>query len=272
MPMEFERLDPPGDLGSPAVDAPEPGLRALVVDLCLHPRRAMTALAAHPGRRWVWPLLALVVVTACATLAGTAQSQAYSREVAMVQVQRAMKDNPEMMGDQSAEVTVGRMTSGSTGAVMTGIGVIGGVVGVVVGILVAAAVLHFVGTVLGGQQTYTQMLAVSSWAHAPFVLREILRTGAHLLGHWDPNPQGLAGLVACSPLAEDCHPSYLQPVLAQIEVWNVWYWVLLGVAVAVVCHVSWRKVVVALVVLVGLQVALGLVGVAAGRTMSGMFG
>jgi hypothetical protein len=138
-----------------------------------------------------------------------------------------------------------------------------------VGLNPAAAVFHFLGTLLGGQQTFSQMLAVTAWCRVPLVFQYALRAVDGLLGHYDPNPNGLAGLVASDGLKAFARPSPLGPLLAQVSVWNLWMLVLFLIAVRIVCHVSARKALVAVAVYVALVILLGEVGVGFGSVMAG---
>lgn len=259
-------------LGTDASGNGRDPLLGLVRDIVIRPSQAMRRLAAHPGRRWWFPVIALALVTTAATVAGLPASQRFTQQVALSQAQRDVEDNPEMMGDRSPEEIAAFTSGGAFAAVGIGGAVVGALLGGLIGVAVAAAVLHLLGTVLGGQQTFTQMLTVVSWAHVPFVGRELLRLGHHLIGGFDASPAGLSGLVAADPFDPEATASYLTPVLAQIELWNVWYWALLVIGVAVVAHVARRKALVGVVVLVVCQVALGLAAVAASRALGGIMG
>jgi hypothetical protein len=260
---------------SPVPSSPTPSdlrLRSLAVDIIRRPTRAMTRLAAQPGRRWVWPVVVLALLGAAATAAGMPAAQRYQSQVTLVAAERMADRNPEAMNGKSPAEVAAMSSSGQFAAIGTAVALVGALIGVLVGVAVLAAVLHFLGTALGGQQTFTQMLTIVSWAHVPLIFREALRLIYHLLGRWDPSPAGLSGLVACRPSDAECVRSYVGPLLAQIDLWNVWYWFLLVLGVAVVAHISRRKAVIGVSVVVLLQVVLGLVGVFAGRALAGLGG
>ena len=134
--------------------------------------------------------------------------------------------------------------------------------GPVIGVVVVAAILHMLGTILGGQQTFTEMFTVTTWARVPLVLGALAQTVQHVLGGWDPNPRGLSGLVAPDPLDPEAQRSYLEPLLAEIELWNLWYLALLVIAVWAASRVSGRKAAIAVLVYVAFRIALGSAGVA----------
>jgi hypothetical protein len=163
-------------------------------------------------------------------------------------------------------------TSGALGAAMSSAAVVGAAVGVIAAVLVVAAILHLLATLVGGQQSFTQMLAVTSWARAPFVLGAVLWLVYVVTGHYDPSPNGLSGLVAPDPLESGAEGSLLQPVLAQVELWNLWYVGLLAVAVREASRVSARKAVAVVAVVLLLEIGLGLMGVWMGRAVGGLMG
>ena|GEM_PF-2310833 len=246
------------------------GLGALLKDTLLHPRRAMIRLAAKPGRRWFAPLLLLVLVTAAAAVSGLPASKEYRDAVQRVAVERAMK--AQLESGAATQEDVDRALAFTNNPAVTGIGVFFAILAPIVGVLIVAAIMHMMGTVLGGQQTFTQMFTVTTWARLPIVFGLLVQTVQHLMGGWDPNPRGLSGLVAVDPLAAEAQKSYLGPLLAEIELWNLWYLGLLAIAVWAAARLSGRKAVIAVLVYVALRVALGEVGVVLSNLMSGFGG
>lgn len=273
-PRTFADAPPPSvpAVGGSEVSGGPDTLPALLRAVVVAPAAAMRRLAARPGRWWVVPIAALALATTAATAAGLPAGQRFSTQLALAQARQMAERQPQMMGDQSPEDVAAFTSGGAFAAIGAGTALLGALLGGAIGIAVAAAALHLLGTVLGGQQTYTQMLTVVSWAHLPFVPRELLRLVYHIMGGFDPSPQGLSGLVAPDPFVRGAQASYLTPLLAQIEVWNLWYWALLVIGVAIVAHVSRRKALVGVIVLVLCQIVLGLGGVAASRSLAGMFG
>jgi hypothetical protein len=128
-----------------------------------------------------------------------------------------------------------------------------------------AAAFHLVGTVLGGQQTFSQMLSSVSWARLPLVFQEGLRLVVWgLAGNYDASASGLSGLVQAD--------SFLHPVLAEVTIWNLWTLALLAVAVREVCRVDTRKAVAAVAVLLLLRVGVAEVAIGIGRALGSVFG
>jgi hypothetical protein len=173
---------------------------------------------------------------------------------------------------QSVEGMVALTTSGPLGTVTGVVAVVGAVIAPILAAMAVAAVLHLLGTVVGGQQTYTQMFTLVSWARVPLVVGGLLWLAYAATGHFDPNPDGLSGLVAADPLAGGGKASFAEPALAQVEVWNLWYVALLALAVRAASRVSLSKAAVVVAVLVAVEVALGLAGVSISRMFAGAFG
>ncbi len=242
------------------------GLVALTKAVVLRPHTAMSRLVAHPDRRWLIPLAAMVIMTVAATVAAFPARKQYEFAVTLQQLeQMEERGQTAAFGDRSAAEmaefasTAGRVTS-----------LIGAVLSPVIALLLVAAVLHFLGTVLGGQQTFTQMLSAISWARIPLILQAALRA-TYLVagGHYDPYTSGLEGLVAPAAMQELATPSPWQPILAQLSVWNLWMLALFVIAVRVVSRVSLRKALMAVGAYLVLVLLLGEAGVGFGRFMAG---
>jgi len=257
------------ELDDPSIE-PDPdvgrmGPLALLRDVVLRPSAAMRRLDAQPGRRWWLPLTVLAVLSALnAAVLGPRIA------VAAMQAFQAGQLPPGV----SAEAMSAMPASGTVGMLAAVTGVIGAVFGVVVGALLAAAILHFVGTVFGGQQTFNAVLTTTSWARLPLILRSIVQLawfGTHP-GAFDANMGGLSGLVADAEKPAEAAASFWAPLLARVEVWHLWYLVLLVFAVRATSKVTRGRAMLIVAVYVLLGIGAGLIGTAIGRAMSGFAG
>jgi hypothetical protein len=237
------------------------GFIALIRATIVTPSRAMRDLADRPGRRWIVPILLTAAFGVLTAIVG---------RDAMLAAARAELDA------QMAAMPSGALTDESRAAIDMSLGfgfvlaAIGALVGPIVAAFVIAALFHLGGTILGGQQTYAQMLAASAWARLPLAFQEMLRFAAALVGVWDPNQAGLSGLVA-GP-GGDAEPSYWAPLLAELSLWNVWSLCLLGIAVHVVSKVSARKAAGLVLAFVVLKLVVGAAGVVVGRFSASLAG
>jgi hypothetical protein len=232
----------------------------------------MRRLAAHPNRRWLAPLLVLAVLSAATAVASLPAQQRYSRIVGAAQARAMAERNPRAFeqAGMTADEAVEMSSQGAFAGVAAVLAIVGGVMGPIVGALAGAAALHFLGTVLGGQQTFGQMLTATAWGRLPFVFQGVARLLYAVAGGYDPRPDGLAGLVAPDPFTPFAVESPLGPLLAQVSVWNLWALGLFVVAVYAVSRVSYRKAVTAVVIYVALIVLLGETQVGIGRVLSGV--
>ena len=268
--MEID-IDGPTPEVTPAGDAQRTGVLSLARDIVLHPTAAMRRLAANPGRLWLVPIIALAVLSAAVVVVTLPARERHDTAATIAQYQQMAERNPQMFGNQDPDDVVKMATAGPTRAIGRITGLAAALIGPFLIALVTAAVLHFLGTLLGGQQNYTQMLTVNAWSRIPLVLQSALRLVVWgVAGTYDPSPNGLAGLVAADASQAFTKPSPWGPVLAQISVWNLWTLALLFVAVRVVCHVSARKALVVMAIYVGLILVLGEAGVGFGRVVSGL--
>jgi len=248
-------------------DVLDPGqtmtLRALAGAILRRPRVALEDVALRPGRRWLVPVLALAIVaSASAVAAMPARQEALRSQMAEARA-RIGDRGAEMDAEQAAQTEA---AMGMAFRVSAASSAVAAVITPFVALLAVAAALHLFGTVMGGQQSFGQMLAVASWARVPLVFQEALRLVFHLAGGFDVSPKGLSGLVATDGA------SPWGPVLAEVSVWNVWSLALLALAVATVSRVSRRKGAAAVVGVVALRLAAGEVAVAMAHFFSNFGG
>lgn len=272
--MAFDDADPLDDNPVPAPSAMDVRLKPwqLLWDCIVSPAAALGRAAERPGwRRWIWPLglLALLQVAAFAL-----QTPARNRFNAAVE-EASPPEVQVQMGDAAvAGQAMPAATGGASGMNLVGTvaGTVGIPVGILLGTLLVAAVLHFVGTVLGGQQGFGAVFAAAAWAKTPLVLGAVLKLGAAVAGNYDFSPEGLSGLVAPDPLAQKATQSYLAPLLAQVDLWKLWHLALLVVLMTVVARLSRGRALAAVGLLLLLRILSGVAGVAIANMVGGLGG
>jgi hypothetical protein len=230
------------------------GLRGLLRAIVLSPARAMRALAAEPGRRWVVPTVCWALLAVPAVFLSANATRAAAQAEMTAQLQRI--DDPKLAAQQEQAAEFGLGIAVVVGAVAAAVGPF-----VVLGIL--AGLFHLVGTLLGGQQTFSQMVGAVAWARWPLVFQAAARLVYAAMGGFDARPDGLAGLAETT--------SFASAFLAEVSVWNLWSLLLLLIAVREVCRVSKGKALAAVAVFVVVKLVLGTAGVAVTRAMSSMF-
>lgn len=260
-------FDEPAFSSAGATEVARLGVMRLVVDVLLRPGPTFRRLAEHPGRSWLVPLMAFVLLSTALALvvALSPQTGEITRARITSQMSQASAEISEEQRAQVAEFSA----SGAMRAFAVVSALLGGLVGSLLGLLVVTALFHLLGTVMGGQQSFTQTLTVTAWAGLPLILGLVVKLVAALLGTVDPSPAGLSGLVV-DPVSGAS--SLLAPVLSQVELWHLWSLALYVLAVRAVARISLGKAVFAVAVLVGLQVASGMVGVFVSQAFRGMSG
>jgi hypothetical protein len=148
------------------------------------------------------------------------------------------------------------------------------IVGLWIRWLVWAGVLHLMGTMVGGNNSFGQMFRAVIWCWAPLLLRGLLQcifvvTSGELIK--TPGLKGLA--IPPDPLPGEivAPPGIgqlaLRSLLAQIDLFQVWSFLLLIIAVVVTARLSRKK---ALFITLVVWVVLALVGMLP-ELFSGMF-
>lgn len=220
--MSFS-FDPTADTS--LAEAPRgPGILSLMVWIWVRPRRALEGVYA--GRTWLFliPLLIAIIVFA---LNGIVQ--------APLQAQITHQENLARMREQIPPAEFANLPPEMLAApppqpvVLTLLAALGPLL---LAWFIRPAVLHLLGLLVGGQNSYSILLRMTAWASFPLILRALLQTiyaGATQQPVVGP---GLSGLVG---------PGVLAAVLGQIDLFALWYVALLGLAVAISSRLSRNK-------------------------------
>ena len=137
--------------------------------------------------------------------------------------------------------------------------------GILLGWLLRAALLHLSSMALGGRQSFGSVYRASAWASFPLLLRTAVQLLYVLAGGGMIAGEGLSGLLAAAPAADgvaQAAPSIPAILLSRVDLYTIWYVILLGVAVAAAGKLSRGKAAAVVVVYVVLSLSdcLGSVG------------
>ncbi len=238
----------------------------LIWNTVRRPRQGMHQLAQGSTRLWLVPVVALALLSVAATAVSLPAKERYDQVVSAAQMRRIAERNPGAFGNQDPEAVMEMATSSGVRSITRVTALGGSAAAPFVATLLIAALFHFLATLLGGQQTFGQMLVATAWARWPLAFQAALRAAVWgATGSYDPQPNGLAGLVAPVSPEALAKPSAWGPLLAQLSVWNLWMLLLLLIAVVVVARLSVRKGLAVLLVYLLLLLALGEIGVLFGR-------
>lgn len=233
--------------------AKAPGFFRLVGGMLVRPRPTFAAIKENGRRTWIiMALIACILVMLPPIVSGpiTARQSAEAFQQAQAQ-----------FGNQAGSGVVSGDSADGTGVVVaeapafisspiftTVIPAIGGVLGLVIGWLLWGGALHLLGSMVGGRNTFSQMLQTVVWAWIPYGIRNVVQaiyiavTG-ELIAH-----PGLSGFVAPEPTPEGAFfttPNtgqlVLQSLLGRIDVYLFWNLALLLVGIMVMSQLPRRK-------------------------------
>lgn len=94
--------------------------------------------------------------------------------------------------------------------------------------LVVGGLVHLIMTLLGGRGSSQQVLNVNAWAMLPFAIRDLVRAAAMLSSNQLLTGLGLTGF---APAGEGNLYLYLAALFGLIDIYLIWYIILLGVGV-----------------------------------------
>ena len=109
------------------------------------------------------------------------------------------------------------------------------VLGIYLGWLLLGWLLHLGLTLLGGRLSSQQVLNVTAWSLLPFALRDVVRTVAMWNNGQELTTLGLSGF---APMGEGPTLLFLAALLAYLDIYLLWHWLLLGKGLNVGANLS----------------------------------
>ena len=213
-----------------------------LLSLITRPRAVFAEMTSEARATWLTPMLVLTVTAILVVVvAGYLKTQA-----AMMGEIELPPDwqywSPDM---QQNYMQAQQATQGAT--FMYIIPLVGALTALWVGWILVAGLLHLGSTLLGGRGSMQSALNVVAWASLPFALRDILRVIFMLTaGHVIASP-GLSGFAASTGL--------LSQLLARVDLFWIWYLVLLVVGFSIADGLPRNKAVLGVVVVLLLVLA-----------------
>ncbi len=222
----------------------------------IHPRQEIQRLAAEERSAWLVPMLVLTVML----LLRIAVSGHYQAQAAALGQTTLPADWQWWTTDmQNNYMQAMQATQGPVFVYI--IPALTSLARLWLGWLILGGLLHLASTLLAGRGSMRSVLNLSAWALLPFALRDLLRVGYMLIVHHAIASPGLSGFGGVL---------FVTQVLASLDVFLLWFAILLVLGLRVTDNLPTRKAVlgVALVLLVVLLVQGGLGTLTA--TLSGM--
>jgi hypothetical protein len=205
----------------------------LILPLFIRPRATLSRIAASNRANWRAPILLLVLAAVIrALVAGSINAAANTGgEVALPPGFEFY--TPEQMAQfqQAATAT-------NTPTFNYILPALGAVLGVVVVWFIVGWLLHLVLTLLGGRGTSQATLNVAAWASLPFLLRSVVQIVAMLVTDQAISSPGISGF---APTMEGFFSGLLTSVLGQIDLYWVWFIILLFIGARIVSQLAGIK-------------------------------
>lgn len=216
--------------------APNPrrfGFKQILAFL-IHPHQGVERLAAEEKPAWMTPMLVLSVMFLLRTIV-SGYLQAHAAAMGQTSLPAdwqfwttAMQNNYM----QAIQATQGPVFVYVIPAVI-------GLAKLWLGWLIVGGLLHLASTLLGGRGSMRSVLNLAALACLPFALRDLLRVVFMLIAKHPITSPGLSGFGGIL---------FLSKVLASVDVFFVWFAVLLGMGLRVTDNLTVGKTVVAVVV------------------------
>jgi len=252
-------FDPTAVQAAPA-SPHSPNLLALLAGIWFRPGRTLRAVAAGPAWLWTVPFFIALALTVGLAFASVPARDALQREKIQAQMEASLQELPPELRDSPPE---GYADVPEPSPVLTlWLPMVSAVAGILFGWLLRAAVLHVSSMALGGRQSFGAVYRASAWASFPLLLRSAVQLIYLLVGGGMSAGAGLSGLLAVAPVAAGgaapAAPSILAILLSRVDLYTIWYVILLGVAVAAAGKLSRGKAAVVAAVYVALSLLIAL--------------
>ena len=219
-----------------------------LLSLITRPRAVFSEMTSEARATWLTPMLVLTVTAILVVVvAGYLKTQA-----AMMGEIELPPDwqywSPDM---QQNYMQAQQATQGAT--FMYIIPLVGALTTLWLGWILVAGLLHLGSTLLGGRGSMQSALNVVAWASLPFALRDLLRVVYMLVTKHSIASAGLSGFAASA--------GFLSQLLAHVDLFWIWYLVLLVIGFAIADGLPRNKafvgVIVVLLLVLAAQAGLG---------------
>ncbi len=250
---------------------------SFLVGIWVRPRKTLEQAAEHPGWHWLIPMILVALLTAAQVwVTAPIQQQMTQEQIEkMMQQQREEIQKTAPKGQMAPEIPETPPPSIPL-APMIILGVVTGTFGLIIIWLVRAGVLHLLAMALGGRHRFGQMFAMTAWASMPTTLRQIEQIAYSLFTHRLVQNPGLSWLVSKptagqNPLeaATKSLQNPLIPLLREIDIFTIWYLVLLFVGIGVTARLSRKKTAVVWVIYLLLAAAVYVLPALAMKAVAG---
>ena len=251
-------FDPTAVQAAPAPPR-SPNLLALLAGIWFRPGRTLRAVAAGPAWLWTIPFLIALALAVGLAFASEPARDALQRERSQAQMEARLQELPPEMRESPPEEFTD--VPEPSRVLTLWVPLVIAAAGILLGWLLRAALLHLSSMALGGRQSFGAVYRASAWASFPLLLGSAVQLLYALVGGGMIAGAGLSGLLAAAPAADgvaQTAPSIPAILLSRVDLYTIWYVILLGVAVAAAGKLSRGKaaVVVAVYVVLSLLTAL----------------
>lgn len=245
--MSFS-LNPAAAAAGPA-ESRGPSLFSLLWWIWLRPRAALTAV--RDGRRW-WFIIPLVVIVSLLALRVVIEAPyvAELRRLASIEQLRQSLP-PQDFANLPPEALQGPTPQPLALGLLAAIGPL------LLAWIVRAGFLHLLGLAFGGQNTYGALFSTSAWASLPLAVRTVLQIIFIASTHSPIVGGGLSGLVTPADQILNGQLGFVGAALNSVDLFAIWYVVLLGMAVQISGRLSRNKTIIIMGIYVALSVLVG---------------
>jgi len=252
------------DTALPALETPGRFQFGWIFPALFRPRRTFARIVEQEGGVWLTPMLLIVIFALLqALVAGMVQRPASANVTPPPGFE-------SWTPEQQQQFFQAQQTSSGFGLLGTLLNAVGAVFGVLLRWVFTFGLLHLSLTLLGGQGSLRNALNIVAWAGLPFAVRDVVRLIAMLVTQ---APIAYPGLSGFAPTDGGGLSLFLAELLKRIDLYFVWYILLIVLGVTASAKLSRFKalgaVLVTILLVLLLQSLPGFLMVQLSQLMSG---
>ncbi|MGW8250058.1 MAG: YIP1 family protein [Anaerolineales bacterium] len=212
-----------------------------VIGVIAHPRSTFEQIASQTRGVWLIPILLLTLTTIVRVLVSGWIRQGIVMNSGPTLPPDFQYYSPEQQAQYMQAI---QATSGPVFLYI--LPMIASLFGIWIGWILVSGLLHLVATLSGGRGWMGYTVNLVAWASIAFAVRDIVRVAAMLISHQLIGNTGLSGF---APAAEGM--TYLSALLSMIDIYVIWYILLLIVGVRAGMGLPVIKATVGVLIVIG---------------------
>lgn len=204
-----------------------------IPELFTQPKSAFIKFISRSGNVWFTPILILSI-----TAIGRELANGWIKQQAALMGEITLPADFQFYTPEQQAQFMQAIQSTQSPIFMYILPIIAALFGLWIGWIITGSAIHLIQTLFGGRTEISSILIVVAWASLPFFIRDVVRIGYMLITKDQIQFPGLSGFI---PVGSEGASLYLSKLLAKIDIYVIWYVVLLIIGIRIASNISLGK-------------------------------